>query len=82
MEGSGSQHLKYSLPRIWTFPGIRIDSSDESANAQQSIWANAEFDSNEIDASDRRNEKHICRRISTVRGIIIDSRDEDEKAGD
>jgi hypothetical protein len=52
--------------------GIRIDSSDECENANDSIRANLEFDSNEIDESDLHDEKHDTPRISTLFGIIID----------
>jgi hypothetical protein len=41
-------------PRISTFRGIKIDSSDEDANANDSIRVKCEFDSNVIDESDRQ----------------------------
>jgi hypothetical protein len=41
-------------------------------NAFDSIRVNREFDSNEIDESDRQAEKHEEQRISTFRGIMID----------
>jgi hypothetical protein len=52
--------------------GINIDSSNEYSNAFDSIRVNLEFDSNEIDESDRQNEKHDEPRISTVFGIKMD----------
>jgi hypothetical protein len=42
----------------------------------ESIRVNCEFDSNEIDESDSHHEKHDEPRISTPRGITIDSSDE------
>jgi hypothetical protein len=63
---------KHSDPRISTFLGIMIDSSDESANACDSISVNREFCSNVIDESDRQYEKHFDPRISTFLGIKID----------
>jgi hypothetical protein len=39
-------------------------------------------DSNEIDESLRQSEKHDEQRISTLRGISIDSSEEDENAFD
>jgi hypothetical protein len=43
---------KHSEPRISTFLGIKIDSSDDSLNVDDSIHTNREFDSNETDESD------------------------------
>jgi hypothetical protein len=46
-------HLeKHVDPRISTFRGIMIDLSDDDENADDSIRANCEFDSNVIDESD------------------------------
>jgi hypothetical protein len=45
---------------------------DENENAMDSIRVNREFDSNEIDESDRQKKKHDEPRISTPRGITID----------
>jgi hypothetical protein len=59
-------------PRISTFLGIKIDSSDEYENASDSIRINCEFDSNVSDESDLQYEKHLDPRISTFRGIKID----------
>jgi hypothetical protein len=47
-----------------------------------SIRINREFDSNETDESERQNKKHDDPRISTCRGIEIDSRNDDENADD
>jgi hypothetical protein len=49
-----------------------IDSSDDDENADDSMRANRESDSNEIEASDSQDEKHSEQRISTFRGIMID----------
>jgi hypothetical protein len=49
-----------------------IDSSDENENADDSIRANCEFDSNVIDESDLHHEKQFDSRISTFLGIMID----------
>jgi hypothetical protein len=43
---------------------------------------NREFDSNKSDESDVQYEKHDEQRISTLRGIKIDSSDEPENAHD
>jgi hypothetical protein len=55
-----------------TFRGIKIDSSFESENANDSIRFNDDGDSNEIDESEKQNEKHDDPRISTEHGIKID----------
>jgi hypothetical protein len=47
-----------------------------------SIRFNRESDSNEIDESDLQDEKHDDPRISTFRGISIDSSDDFENADD
>jgi glucan biosynthesis protein len=61
---NGRRHpQKIDEPRISTFRGISIDSSDEYENAYDSIRINFEFDSNEIDESDLQNEKHDDPRI-------------------
>jgi hypothetical protein len=73
--------LKHDDPRISTFRGISIDSSDKLENADDSIRINREFDSNEIDESDSQPLKHNP-RISTFRGISIDSSDKHENAYD
>jgi hypothetical protein len=52
--------------------GSRIDSSDEYANAPDSIRVNREFDSNMFDESDLHRDKHFDPRISTFFGITID----------
>jgi hypothetical protein len=52
--------------------GIKIDLSDEDENAPHSIRVKCEFDSNEIDKSDRHVEKHYDPKISTFLGIKID----------
>jgi hypothetical protein len=56
--------------------------SDEHENASDSIRVNREFDSNEIDESDSHRSKHDDPKISTFRGISIDSSDDDENADD
>jgi uncharacterized SAM-dependent methyltransferase len=47
-----------------------------------SIRVESEFDSNVIDESEKQFEKHFDPRISTLRGIKIDSSDEYENASD
>jgi hypothetical protein len=68
--------IPLSDPRISTFRGIMIDSSDDDENgdenASDSIRANDEFDSNVIDESEIQDEKHFDPRISTFLGIKID----------
>jgi hypothetical protein len=65
-------HLKKHFdPRISTFFGIKIDSSDEDENASDSIRLKCEFDSNVIDKSDLQYEKHFDPTISTFRTISI-----------
>jgi hypothetical protein len=46
-----------------TFRGIKIDSSFEFENADDSIRRNDDRDSNEIDESDLQKEKHDDPRI-------------------
>jgi hypothetical protein len=53
-----------------------IDSSDDLENAFDSIRVNSEFDSNMIDEKHSHLEKQLEPRISTFRGIMIDSSDE------
>jgi hypothetical protein len=52
IDESDLQHEKQFDPRISTFLGIKIDSSDEDENASDSIRVKCEFDSNVIDESD------------------------------
>jgi hypothetical protein len=72
IDESDLQSEKHFDPRISTFLGIKIDSSDEYEKASDSIRVKSEFDSNEIDKSDLQYEKHFDPRISTVLGIKID----------
>jgi hypothetical protein len=72
IDESDLQNKKHFVPRISTFLGIMIDSSDESENASDSIRLNCEFDSNVIDESELQHEKHLDPRISTFLGIKID----------
>jgi hypothetical protein len=58
-----SQSEKHFDPRISTFLGIMIDSSDDRSNASDSMCLNCEFDSNVIDESDLHHEKHDEPRI-------------------
>jgi hypothetical protein len=53
IDESDSQHEKHFDPRISTFLGIKIDSSDEHENTFDSIRVKCEFDSNTIDLSGR-----------------------------
>jgi hypothetical protein len=48
---SDLQDSKHFDPRISTFLGIKIDSSDEYENSSNSIRVKCEFDSNTIDLS-------------------------------
>jgi hypothetical protein len=66
------QNEKHFDPRISTFLGIKIDRSDDSKNASDSILVKCEFDSNVIDESDLQHKKHPDPRISTLFGIKID----------
>jgi hypothetical protein len=52
--------------------GIKIDSSDEYENANDSICANPESDSNVIDESDLQYENHVDPRISMFLPISIE----------
>jgi hypothetical protein len=72
IDESDLQDEKHLEARISTFLGIKIDSSDENENANDSIRAKCEFDSNVIDESDLQDEKHLDPRISTFLGIKID----------
>jgi hypothetical protein len=72
IDESDLQDEKHFDPRISTVLGSKIDSSDESKNAADSIRVKSEFDSNVIDESEAQNEKHFDPRISTFLGIKID----------
>jgi hypothetical protein len=72
IDESDSQDEKQFEPRISTFRGIMIDSSDEYENASDSIRVKREFDSNVIDESDLQFAKQYDPRISTLLGIKID----------
>jgi hypothetical protein len=72
IDESAVQHEKHFDPTISTFLGIRIDSSEDSSNAFDSIRVKREFDSNVIDENDSQCEKHFDPRISTFLGIKID----------
>jgi hypothetical protein len=52
MDESDSQSEKHFDPTISTLRGIKIDSSDEDENANDSIRIKREFDSNVIDESE------------------------------
>jgi hypothetical protein len=52
-ESDSQQKKKHFDPRISTFLGIKIDSSDDFENASDSIRFKCEFDSNVIDESGR-----------------------------
>jgi hypothetical protein len=71
-DNSDLQSEKHDGQRISTFDGIKIDRSDESENADDSIRVNCEFDSNEIDENDGRLSEHDELGISTWPGISID----------
>jgi hypothetical protein len=72
IDESDLQYDKQFDPRISTFLGIKIDSSDEDENASDSIRVKHEFDSNVIDESDSQPKKHADPRISTFLGIKMD----------
>jgi hypothetical protein len=72
IDESDLQLEKHFHPRISTFLGIKIDSSDNPQNASDSIRVKSEFDSNVIDESDLQSEKHLDPRFSTFLGIKID----------
>jgi hypothetical protein len=76
IDESDPQYEKHFDPRISTLRGIKIDRSDDSENASDSIRVKCEFDSNVIDESDLQYEKHFDPRISTLLGIKIDRSDE------
>jgi hypothetical protein len=65
------QFEKQYDPRISTFLGIKIDSSDENKNASDSIRVKCEFDSNVIDDSKEQHEKQFDPRISIFRPISM-----------
>jgi hypothetical protein len=71
IDKSDLQNEKHDEPRISTFLGITIDSSDDSENAFDSIRVKCEFDSNEIDESDSQSEKHSDPRISIFLPMLI-----------
>jgi hypothetical protein len=51
---------------------------EQQENVFDSMWVNSESLSNEIDESDRQDEKQNEQRIRTRRGIVIDLREEQE----
>jgi hypothetical protein len=61
-----------------TVEGITTEGTDASKSARASIRFKSEFDSNEIDESDSHLRKHDEQRISTLRGILIDSSEDPE----
>jgi hypothetical protein len=72
IDESDLQRKKHFDPAISTFLGIKIDSSDDSQNASDSIRVKCEFDSNVIEKTDLQFEKHFDPTISTFLGIKID----------
>jgi hypothetical protein len=72
IDESDLQFEKHCDPRISTFLGIKIDSSDEDENADDSIRVKCEFDSNVTDESNVQRSKQLNSRISTFLGITID----------
>jgi hypothetical protein len=72
MDESDWQNEKHENPIASIFRGILIDRRNEDENAEDSIRFNYEFDSNEMDDSDRHPEKKDHSRISTFRGFPID----------
>jgi hypothetical protein len=82
IDESDLQNEKHFDPRISTFLGIKIDSSDEDENANDLIRVKHEFDSNEIDESDLHLEKHFDPIILTFLGTTIGLSDEYENISD
>jgi hypothetical protein len=72
IDESNLQFRKQFEPRISTFRGIMIDSSDVNENTDDSIRVKCEFDSNVIDESDSQSKKQREQRISVFLGIKID----------
>jgi hypothetical protein len=71
IDESDLQDEKHSDPRISTFLGIKIDSSDENKNASDSIRIKREFDSNVIDETDSHHENECDPTISILLPISI-----------
>jgi hypothetical protein len=71
IDESDLQYEKHFDPRISTFFGIKIDSSEDSENASDSIRVNREFDSNATDESDSQFEKLFDPILRTWFGITI-----------
>jgi hypothetical protein len=71
IDESDLQNEKHPEPRISTFLGIKIDSSDEYENANGSSSVNREFDSKVIDESDLHPEKDPDPRISIFLPMTI-----------
>jgi hypothetical protein len=71
IDESDGQDEKHFDPRISTFLGIKMVSSDEDENASDSIRVKRELDSNVIDESDLQFEKHFDPRISILLPISI-----------
>jgi hypothetical protein len=63
-------------------PRVHAEEGRTNDLEKDSIRVNHELDSNEIDERDSQLENHDDPRISTFRGISIDSSDEDESASD
>jgi hypothetical protein len=76
IDESDWQHEKHFDSKISTLLGIKIDWSDDSENASDSIRVKCEFDSNMTDETDSQYEKQFDSRISTFLGIQIDWSDE------
>jgi hypothetical protein len=71
IDESESQPEKHFDPKISTFRGVMIDSSDDQENALDSIRVKHEFDSNMIDENDSQYEKQFDPRISIFLPILI-----------
>jgi hypothetical protein len=71
IDESDSHCEKHFDPRLSTFLGITIDSSDEYENVSDSIRVKHESDSNVIDENDLQSEKHFDPRISILLPISI-----------
>jgi hypothetical protein len=62
--------------------GITIDRNEVKEKTLDSIRFNYEFDSNEIEESDRHDEKHFEPRVSIRTGITIDCNGQSENVSD
>jgi hypothetical protein len=79
---TGQESGKAFAAMNWTLPGRRTDIRLVNKNVSDSIQRNNESDSNKTDESDPQPLKQEEPRISTVRGMTMDRREELENASD